>query len=157
MTAPATQRGFDWEAAGRGLGESLNLHHTIVVVGHNPDQTGRVGLGIARAQSAHRRVTVGDLFGDSPPIRELVGDGDEHGLVDAIEYGVSFTRVTRAVGGSSRLFVMPTGTEPSDYEDLLHNPRWARLTAESKASDSLLILVAPASAGGMPELVALTD
>src|SRR5215467_2578409 len=106
MTSPATERGFDWEAAGLGLGESLNLHHTIVVVGHNPDQTGHVALGIAQAQSAHRRVTIGDLFADSPPIRHLVVDDDAHGLVEAISYGISLTRVTRPVTGSTRLFVM---------------------------------------------------
>ena len=87
MTAPATERGFDWEAAGRSLGESLNLHHAVVVAGHDPTQTGQVAVGIARAQSAHRRVTLGDLFADSPPIRALVRDDDAHGLVDAIEYG----------------------------------------------------------------------
>ena len=157
MTAPATERGFDWEAAGRGLGESLNLHHAIVVVGHSPDQTGLVALGIARTQSAHRRVTVGDLFADSPPIRRLIDDEDAHGLVDAISYGISLARITRAVSGASRLFVMPSGTEPLDYEELFSSPRWARLTSESKATDSLLILVAPAAAEGLATVVALTD
>src|SRR5215467_14698294 len=132
MTSPATERGFDWEAAGLGLGESLNLHHTIVVVGHSPDQTGLVALGIARAQAAHRRVTVGDLFADSPPIRSLIHDEDAHGLVDAISYGISLTRITRAVAGESRLFVMPSGTEPPDYQELFSSPRWARLTSEPK-------------------------
>ena len=157
MTAPATERGFDWEAAGQGLGESLNLHHAIVVAGHNPDQTGQVALGIARAQSAHRRVTLGDLFADSPPIQRLVHDDDAHGLVEAISYGMSLARVTRPVAGSTRLFVIPSGSEPPDYDELLSNPRWARVASEARASDSLLILIAPAGAHGIAELVALTD
>ncbi len=157
MTAPATERGFDWEAAGQGLGESLNLHHAIVVAGHNPDQTGQVALGIARAQSAHRRVTLGDLFADSPPIQRLVQDDDAHGLVEAISYGISLARVTRSVAGSTRLFVIPSGSEPPDYDELLSNPRWARVASEARASDSLLILAAPAGARGIAELVALTD
>jgi len=157
MTAPATERGFDWEAAGRGLGESLNLHHAIVVVGHDADHAGQVGLGIARSQSAHRRVTIGDLFADSPPIRRLVPDDDAHGLVEAISYGISLARVARPASGSSRLFVIPSGSEPPDYQDLLSNPRWARLAAEARAADALLILVAPATASGIAELVASTD
>jgi len=157
MTAPATERGFDWEAAGQGLGESLNLHHAIVVAGHNPDQAGQVALGIARAQSAHRRVTLGDLFADSPPIQRLVRDDDAHGLVEAISYGISLARVTRPVAGSTRLFVIPSGSEPPDYDELLSNPRWARVASDARASDSLLILVAPAAPRGIAELVALTD
>jgi hypothetical protein len=105
MTAPATERGFDWEAAGQGLGESLNLHHAIVVAGHNPDQTGQVALGIARTQSLHRRVTLGDLFADSPPIQRLVQDDDGHGLVNHL-HGISLARVTRPVAGSTCLFVI---------------------------------------------------
>jgi len=157
MTAPATERGFDWEAAGQGLGESLNLHHAIVVVGHNPDQTGQVALGIARAQSAHRRVTLGDLFADSPPIRQLVHDDDAHGLVEAIAYGISLTRVTRPVSGSTRLFVIPSGSEPPDYDELLSNPRWASVAAEARTTASLLVLAAPAGAAGIADLVAATD
>ena len=157
MTAPATERGFDWEAAGRGLGESLNLQHAIVVAGHNPDHTGRVAIGIGRAQSAHRRVSIGDLFADSPPLRQLVQDEDAHGLVEAISYGISLTKVARPVSGSARLFVMPSGTEPPVYEELLSSPRWARLSAEYRAADSLLIVVVPATADSIAELVAATD
>jgi len=124
MTAPANERGFDWEAAGRGLGESLNLHHALVVVGHDAGQTGLVALGIARTQSAHRRVTVGDLFADSSPIRGLVRDDDAHGIVESIAYGISFARITRPVAGAARLFVMPSGTEPPDYDELFASPRW---------------------------------
>jgi hypothetical protein len=161
MTAPATERGgsggFDWEAAGLGLGESLNLHHAIVVVGHDPDQTGSAALGIARAQSARRRVTLADLFADSPPIRRLVPDDEGHGLVEAISYGISLTRVTRPVAGSTRLFTIPSGSEPPEYEELLTNPRWARVVSEARATASLFILAAPAGAPGIAELVALTD
>jgi hypothetical protein len=157
MTAPATERGFDWEAAGRGLGESLNLHHALVVVGHDPGQTGLVALGIARSQSAHRRVTVGDLFADSPAIRALVHDDDAHGIVESIAYGISFARITRPVAGAARLFVMPSGTEPPDYDELLASPRWRRLVDEFRSGDALLILAAPAAAANIAELVGATD
>jgi hypothetical protein len=157
MTASATERGFDWEAAGRGLGESLNLHHAVVVVGHDPEHTGQVALGIGLAQSAHRRVSIGDLFADSPPLRRLVSDEDVHGLVEAISYGISLSRVARPVSGSSRLFVMPSGVEPPVYDELLSSPRWARVAEEFAKADALLILVAPATAHGITDLVAATN
>src|SRR5690242_1959871 len=157
MTAPATERGFDWEAAGRGLGESLNLHHAVVVVGNDATHTGQVAIGIARAQSAHRRVTLGDLFADSPPIRALTRDDDSHGLVEAIEYGISLPRISRPVAGAARLAVIPSGSEPPNYDDLFANPRWARLTEDFRKSSSLLVLAAPATAPAVAELVAATD
>ncbi len=157
MTASATERAFDWEAAGRGLGESLNLHHAVVVVGHDADQAGRVALGIGLSQSAHRRVSIGDLFADSPPLKRLVHDDDSHGLVEAISYGISLSRVARSVSGSARLFVMPSGSEPPDYEEVFANPRWGRVADEFRKADALLILVAPATARGIAELVAATD
>jgi SPOR domain len=156
MTAPPTERAFDWEAAGRTLGESLNLHHSIVVVGHDPDQAGQVALGIGRAQSAHRRVSIGDLFADSPTLRNLVQDDDGHGVVEAIAYGISLNRVARPVAGSSRLFVMPSGAEPPDYAEMLASPRWARLSEEFRKADALLILAAPTTANGIAGLVAST-
>lgn len=157
MTATAAEREFDWEAAGLGLGQSLNLHHAIVVVGQDATQAGQVAVGIGRAQAAHRRVTIGDLFGDSPPIRSLVHDDDAHGLVEAMSYGITLSRITRAVPGAARLCVIPTGIEPPDYQDLLANPRWGRLSAEFRETASLLILAAPAAAPGIAELAASTD
>ena len=157
MTAPAIERGFDWEAAGRGLGESLNLHHAVVVVGNDPVQAGQVAVGIARAQAAHRRVTLGDLFADSPPIRALAKDDDGHGLIEAIEYGISLGRISRPVVGASRLSVIPSGSEPPVYDELFANPRWSRLTEDFRGSASLLVLAAPASAPGVADLVSATD
>ena len=83
MTAPAIKRGFDWEAAGRDFGAALDGYNALVVIGTDPVATGRVAIGLARAQAAHRRVAVGDLFAESPPIQELVTSDDPHGLVDS--------------------------------------------------------------------------
>ena len=98
MTASATERGFDWEAAGRGLGESLNLHHAIVVVGHDPgsDRADR-----ARGSRERSRRIVACRSATCSPTRRrfsaLVRDEDAHGLVEAISYGISLSRVARAV------------------------------------------------------------
>jgi predicted small integral membrane protein len=150
-------RGFDWEGAGRETGERLGAYHAIVVVGADPVSTGRVAIGIARAQAGHRRVAVGDLFAESWPIQELVQTDDPHGLVDSFLYGVSLTRIAYEVKGAGQLYVMPSGTEPPDYDEIFPNPRWHRLAAGFREVNALLVLAAPARAPHIEDLVAATD
>lgn len=157
MTAPSVLKGFDWENAGRDLGEKLGAYHAIVVIGLDPVVTGRVAIGLARAQAVHRRVAVGDLFAESPPIQDLVTGDDPHGLVDSLLYGVSLTRIAREVPGAGQLFVMPSGSEPPDYDEILPNPRWHRLAAGFREVSALLVLAAPAGAPHIEKLVAATD
>jgi hypothetical protein len=157
MTSQNMLRGFDWERAGRDTGERLGAYHALVVIGSDPVSTGRVAIGIARAQAGHRRVAVGDLFAESWPIQELVQSDDPHGLVDSFLYGISLTRIAHEVPGAGQLFVMPSGTEPPDYEEIFPNPRWHRLAAGFKEVGALLILAAPASAPHIEDLVAATD
>jgi hypothetical protein len=157
MTNPAGRRGFDWEAAGRELGESLDAYHALVVVGVDPVATGKVAVSLARAQATKRRVAVGDLFAESPPIQELVTSEDPHGLVDSFLYGVSLSRIAYEVPGAGQLFVMPSGTEPPSYEEMLPNPRWHRLTAGFREVGALLVLALPASAPNIEDLVSATD
>jgi len=156
VTGPHARRSFDWEAAGHTLGQSLDDYTSLVVVGIDPVTTGHVAIGIGRAQAFKRRVAVGDLFAESPPIQELVHTDDPHGLVDSFLYGVSLTKIAYEVPGAGQLFVMPSGTEPPDYEEILPNPRWHRLTAGFQEVGALLILAAPASAPHLEELVAAT-
>jgi hypothetical protein len=154
MTSPNP---FDWENAGRELGESLGEYCALVVIGTDPVTTGQAAVGIARAQANHRRVAVGDLFAESPPIQELVQTDDPHGLVDSFVYGVSLSRIAYPVRNSGELYVMPSGTEPPTYEEILPNPRWHRLSAGFREVRALLVLAAPASAPHLAELVAATD
>jgi hypothetical protein len=105
----------------------------------------------------HRRVAVGDLFAESPPIQELVHSDDPHGLVDSFLYGVSLSRIAHEVPGAGQLFVMPSGSEPPDYEELLPNPRWYRLAAGFREMSALLVLAAPAGAPHIEKLVAAAD
>jgi hypothetical protein len=150
-------RSFDWEIAGRELGESLGGYYAIVVIGADPVETGRVAVGIARAQAAKRRVAVGDLFAESPPIQALVQTDDPHGLVDSFLYGVSLSRIAYEVPNSGQLFVMPSGSEPPDYNEILPSPRWHRLTAGFREVGALLVLAAPAQAPHIEDLVGVAD
>lgn len=150
-------RGFDWEKAGQELGENLGGYFTIVVIGLDPVATGRVAIGMGRAQAMHRRVAVGDLFAESPPIQDLVTSEDPHGLVDSFLYGVSLTKIAQPVADAGQLFVMPSGTEPPNYEEILPHPRWYRLSAGFREVRALLILAAPAGAPHIEKLVAASD
>lgn len=148
---------MDWLAEGRELGLTLDQCHAIVVVGADPVATAQVALGIGRAQAERRRVAVGDLIGDAPPLASLVPDDDVHGLVDSFLYGVSLNRVAFPVAGERELFVMPSGTSPIDYEELFLNPRWRRLATGFREVGALLVLAAPAHAPHLRQLVDATD
>ncbi len=157
MTTPVSRPLFDWEAAGRELGGTLGAYNAIVVIGSNPVATGRVAVGIARAQSSFRRVALGDLFAESPPIQALVNSDDPHGLVDSFLYGVSITKIAHQVPDAGELFVMPSGTHAPPYEEILPSPRWQRLAAGFREMQALLILAAPASAPRVGDLIAAMD
>ena len=118
---------------------------------------GSPALGIAHVQSVGRRVAVGDLLGDAPPLQALIKGDDPHGLVDSFQYGVSLTRIAQQVPDSGELFVMPTGTGPVDYEELFPNPRWRRLIAGFREVGALLVIAAPADAPRVHDLVDASD
>jgi hypothetical protein len=129
----------------------------IVVAGADSVMTGRVAVGIARMQSLNRRVAVGDLFAESPPIRELIQTDDPHGIVDSFLYGVSLSRIAYPVPGPGELFAMQSGTEPPDYEEILPNRRWHRLCGGFREAGALLVLAIPESAPHIEDLVAAAD
>jgi hypothetical protein len=147
----------DWEGEGRQLGPTIDVYHAMVVVGADPVATAQVALGIGRVQGERRRVAIADLLGDAEPLQSLIHADDPHGIVDSFMYGVSFNRIAYPVDGAGELFVMPSGTEPIDYEDLFVNPRWRRLAAGFREVGALLILAAPASAPHLRQLVDFTD
>lgn len=157
MTGPRPRRGFDWDGAGHELGASLDGYHAVVVIGADPVVTGRVAVAAARVQAAKRRVAVGDLFAESPPIQDLVDAEDPHGLVDSFTYGVSLSKIAHPVRDAGELFVMPSGTEPPVYDEIFPNPRWHRLAAGFREVGALLVLAAPANAPQIEKLVAATD
>jgi hypothetical protein len=147
----------DWEEEGRQVGPTIDAHSAIVVVGADAVATARVALGIGRAQGNRRRVAIADLLGEAPPLQSLVHADDPHGIVDSFMYGVSLNRIAYPVEDAGELFVMPSGTEPIDYEDLFVNPRWRRLAAGFREVGALLILAAPANAPHLRQLVDATD
>lgn len=148
---------FDWEAEGARLGETLDHHHAIVVLGSDREATAKVALGIGRAQASLRRVAVCDLLDEAPPLQSLVTGDAVHGIVDSFTYGVSLNRIAYEVPGTPGLFIMPTGTEPVDASEIFPNARWRRLASGFREMGALLVLAAPAGAEGIELLTAQTD
>jgi hypothetical protein len=154
---PGETPDFDWEREGQRLGESMNDRHAVVVLGHDARETSLVALGIARAQAAKRRVAVGDLFGDAEPIQSLARGDDPHGLVDSFLYGVSLNRVAQLVPELGDLYVLQSGTESPDYEEILPSPRWRRLAAGFRELDALFVVAVPVDAPRVADLIAAFD
>jgi len=55
------------------------------------------------------------------------------------------------------LFIMPTGTEAPDYDEILPNARWRRLAGGFREVGALLVLAVPADASQLDRLVDATD
>jgi hypothetical protein len=144
---------FDWEVAGRELGGRLDRLHAIAVLGNDATETAKVAIGIARQQARRRRVAIGDLLGDAPPLTELVPGEDSHGLSDVFEYGLALDRVARRVADNPDLYVLPTGAFFSDAGEIMRNRRWTKLAASFKEEGGLLIVVADVASVGVESLV----
>lgn len=150
--------GEDWERGGARIGRDLDdTYHLVLVIGGDPDDTAHAALGVARAQSHRRRVALGDLIGDAPPIQRLLTGDDPHGFVDSFLYGVSLNRIARHVPGSGELYVLPSGSDAPDYEEILGHPRWRRISSGFRETGSLLVVALPAGAAGLDNVARIAD
>jgi hypothetical protein len=150
--AAPTASGFDWEAAGRELGSTLDRLHAVAVLGSNNTETALVAIGIAKQQARRRRVAIGDLIGEAGPLQSLVPSEDPHGLADVFEYGVSLDRVAHRVSTEQPLFILPTGAFLTDFSEIMADRRWSRLAAGFREEQGLLIIAANVAS---PEIEAL--
>jgi hypothetical protein len=146
-----------WEDAGRQIAPVLGSYSAVVVTSSDPVAAAHVALGIALAEANHRRVVVGDLVGDLPPLRSLVKDEDPHGISDSFNYGLSLNKIGYEVQGTANLYIMPTGTDPTIGEEVLRSARWTKLAGGFAETGALLLLVARSDAPGLAELAEQTD
>ncbi|HEX8851714.1 MAG TPA: hypothetical protein VF761_19455 [Gemmatimonadaceae bacterium] len=146
-----------WEDEGRRIGAELGSVHAAVVVAPTPDDAAAIALGIGAVQGETRRVVVADLADDTRALqRHVVGD-DPHGVADCFLFGVSINRIAHPVAGAKNLFVLPSGTQSVLDEEIYRNDRWRRLVAGFREVGALLLLVAPAGAPLLADLVGYTD
>jgi len=135
----------------------LGSYVAVVVTSSDPVAAAHVALGIGRAEAQHRRVVIGDLVGDLPPLRSLVSEEDPHGITDSFLYGVSLNKIGYEVAGTDKLYVMPTGTDPVIDAEIFRSARWKRLATGFGEAGALLLLVAGSDATGLSDLVEQTD
>jgi hypothetical protein len=146
-----------WEDAGRQIAPVLGSYSAVLITSSDQVAAAHVALGIAAAEANHRRVVVGDLVGDLPPLRSLVKDEDPHGITDSFLYGVSLNKIGYEVEGKANVYIMPTGTEPTIGEEILRSARWKKLAAGFSQVGALLLLVARRDAPGLAELADQMD
>jgi len=142
---------------GMRLGSGIGDANLVLVLGDEARRTALVALGVARAQAKHRRVALGDLLGDAEPIQQLLDTDDPHGLSDSFVYGVSLNKIARAVPQYGDLYVLPSGSEAPEYEEIFTNARWRRLIAGFRETGALLVIAAPANASHVGDVVQLGD
>ena len=146
-----------WEDAGRQIAPLLGSYSAVVITSSDPVAAAHVALGIALAEAKHRRVVLGDLVGDLPPLRSLVKDEDPHGISDSFLYGLSLNKIGYEVEGAANLYIMPSGTDPTIGDEIFRSARWKKLALGFAETGSLLMLVARSDALGLAELAEQTD
>jgi hypothetical protein len=146
-----------WEDAGRQIAPLLGSYSAIVVTSSDPVAAAHVALGIARAEAKHRRVVIGDLAGDVPPLRSLVKEENAEGITDSFLYGVSLNKIGYQVEGAENLYVMPSGSDPLIDEEILRSARWKKLAAGFNEVGALLLLVARSDSPGLGDLIDQLD
>ena len=146
-----------WEDAGRQIAPLLGSYSAVVITSSDPVAAAHVALGIALAEAKHRRVVVGDLVGDLPPLRSLVKDEDPHGISDSFLYGLSLNKIGYEVEGAANVYIMPSGTDPTIGDEILRSARWKKLALGFAETGALLLLVARSDAPGLAELAEQTD
>lgn len=152
-----TAGGMSWNVDGAGLGPSLSDKGAVVVIAADPGMAGDVALAIGRVESQRRRVAIADLVGELPVLHRYATGDDPHGISDSFNFGVSLNKIAYPVDGAGELFVMPSGSDAVQTEAIYRSPRWRRLASGFHEVGALLLLVAPAGAEGLDDLIASTD
>lgn len=129
----------------------------VAVVGPDAVATASAALDLARAEASRRPVTVVDLIGDAPPLRQVLLTEDSHGVADCLAYGVSFAAVSRPTTADPHVSVIPSGSEPLIDADALRSRRWERLIAQARERGTLVVFAVLSGTPGLDALTAQVD
>ncbi|HEY5087345.1 MAG TPA: SPOR domain-containing protein [Gemmatimonadaceae bacterium] len=157
VSTDTANHGTGWEAAGRQIAPMLGSYSAAVVTGTDALAAAHVAIGIGLAEAEHRRVAIGDLVGEIEPIQALVTSEDPHGISDSFTFGVSLNKIAQPIDTTGNLFIMPSGTGSVSDPEIFRNARWQRLANGFREVGALLLLVAPADATGLKELIDQLD
>ncbi|MFI5232339.1 MAG: hypothetical protein ACHQSE_07495 [Gemmatimonadales bacterium] len=159
MTAPLHPRQSAttwWEDEGRRIAGQLHDVSAALVVGPNAENSARVALGIAQAESGRRHVALGDLVGDLAPLYAVAGGEDAFGLSDCLRQGLPLNDIARPAPGRDSLFILPAGSPPVACEEILGHDRWRKLVNGFTKTGALLLLVTSTGAPGFDTLANAT-
>jgi hypothetical protein len=157
IATDTANHGTGWEAAGRQIAPMLGSYSAAVVTGADALAAAHVAIGIGLAEAEHRRIAIGDLVGEIEPIQALVTTDDPHGISDSFTFGVSLNKIAQPIDTTGNLFIMPSGTGSVADPEIYRNARWQRLANGFREVGALLLLVAPADAPGLKELIDQLD
>ncbi len=153
----ARAAGALYERAGRQTSIALRGYSAVLVISDDPIAAAHVAIGLARAEAPHRRVVIGDLVGDLPPIQALITGEDTHGIYDSFVFGTSFEKILNEVDANENLGVLTSGTESPATPQIIGHRRWRRVASDFAVTDSLLLLVVAADAPKLATLAAQFD
>jgi hypothetical protein len=158
MAAHASAPPKRWDEATRDVAPLLDGRTCVVVVGELDDDAANAALALARAHVRARRVVIVDAVGELPPLQKLIPrDVGREGVIDHFLHGVSLRKIAHPVNRERTMFILPSGTEPFEYETLLRRERWRRLTMAFRSEGALLCIVLPRDAAGLAAFVEDTD
>lgn len=145
-----------WSDAGRNTADAVASVHAVAIVSDDPAAAANVARGIGTMLAKRRRVIVADLVGRVPAIEELSSESSPEGVSDSFAYGVSLNKLTRNTPVSN-LFVLPSGEDPVETEEIFRSGRWARLAQQCRASGGLLLVLVRPAAPGLCQLIEQLD
>ncbi|HEX6250197.1 MAG TPA: SPOR domain-containing protein [Gemmatimonadaceae bacterium] len=131
-------------------------YHCVAVIGEDGDAAAAVARSIGSEIARDRKVVLADMVGDVPMLRDLSAEPDPEGIEDSFEYGISLGRMSHPTPVEN-FFLIPSGSDAVAREEIFHSGRWTRLARQSRASGSLLLVVARSTAPGVRALVEQLD
>ncbi len=143
-----------WAAEGARVADAMEEVAAALVIGRDASVAADVALGMARAQRDGRRVAIGDVSGG---VETLRGTPGAPGLLESFRDGLPISAIAVPHTDDARLFILPAGNGPVAERLLLESARWGRLVAGFREVDALLLLVVPADAPGLDQLIAQVD
>lgn len=146
-----------WREAGRKVAPLLRSYTAAVVTGYDERAAAFAALGIADTEAPYRSVVIANVWGSPALDRLIEAAEDAPGVSDCFTYGISLTTAARISPRNERLAVIGSGTEPIDQFQVFRSRRWKAYSERLLEDGSLLLLVAPAEADSIHELIAQVD
>lgn len=146
-----------WREGGRKIAPMLRKYSAAVVTGMDEASATFAALGISDSEAPYRSVVIANLWSSAAIDRLLEVSDDAPGISDCFAYGVSLATAAKMSERNERLSVIGSGTEPVDQVQMFRSRRWKAYAERLLEAGSLLLLLAPADADTIHELIAQVD